>query len=54
MESRNGLQMKPYRGGRIGTVGLLIKIACFVKKKFFIIIIEAADLNKQVSGGQLY
>jgi hypothetical protein len=33
------------RSGRLSTVGLLIKVACFVKKENNISIEKAADLN---------
>jgi hypothetical protein len=45
----------PYRSGRLSTVGLLVKITCFVKKKkYFFLVFKGAELNLLVEGGQLY
>ncbi len=41
-------------GGRLSTVDLLIKAACFVKKVNNIFKEKGADLNLLVHGGQLY
>jgi hypothetical protein len=35
----------PYRRGRLSTIDLLVKTACFVKKKKKKIVIKAADLS---------
>jgi hypothetical protein len=43
-----------HRRERVSTIHLLVKIACFVNKKKYIIIIKAPDLNLLVQGGQLY
>jgi hypothetical protein len=36
---------KPYFGGRLSTVDLLIKIACFVKEKKYFLVLKAVDMN---------
>ncbi len=41
-------------GERPSTVNLLIRVACFVKKKIMLTFSKAADLNKFVQGVQLY
>ncbi len=41
-------------GGKLSTIDLLIKEACFVKKENIIFTIKQADLNWLVQGGQLY
>jgi hypothetical protein len=46
------LNMEPLKKGRLYTVDLLIKIACFGKKKKYSI--KAPDLNYLVQGGHLY
>ncbi len=40
-------------GGRLSTVDLLIKVACFVKNVNNIFNIKEADLNLLIQGGQL-
>jgi len=45
---------KTYCGGRLSTVDLLIKVACFVQNVNNIFNVKGADLNKLVQGGQLY
>jgi hypothetical protein len=40
--------------GRLSTVGLLIKLACFVKKEIMFAFSKEADLNYLVQGGQMY
>jgi hypothetical protein len=35
----------PYSRGRLGTIDLLIKIACSVKKKIFISVLKGTDPN---------
>jgi hypothetical protein len=43
-----------YRWGRLSTVDLLIKVACFVSKVNNMFIIKTAYLNLAVQGGQPY
>jgi hypothetical protein len=35
----------PYRRGRLSTINLLIKIACFAKIRIFVSVLKAVDLN---------
>jgi hypothetical protein len=35
----------PYRRGRLSTIDLLIKIACFVKIRIFVSVLKAVGLN---------
>ncbi len=50
----NGYYREHYLNGRHGTVDLLIKAACFVKKKQIMFAIsKAAYLNKLVQGDKL-
>jgi hypothetical protein len=41
-------------GGRLSTVDLLIKVACFVEMEIIFPIYKGAYLNQLVQGGQLY
>jgi hypothetical protein len=44
----------PYWRGRLSTVDLLIKIACFGRQKNIVSVWKAADTNELVQGGELY
>ncbi len=45
----------PYWKGRLNTINLLIKMACFVKKEKYISVLKAAELNQlNVQGGHPY
>ncbi len=52
IECNQGILTK--REGRLSTVDLLIKVACFVKEVKIFSIQKGADLNWLVQGGQLY
>ncbi len=49
-----GITGNSYGRGGLSTVGLRIKIGCFVKKKNVASVWKGADLNWLVQGGQLY
>jgi hypothetical protein len=40
--------------GKLRTVDLLIKVACFVKKEIMFALSKGADLTDLVQGGQMY